>query len=1031
MSSSDTQSMTASLRSHASTRSVASSTSLKRDDFLFVLSWRGKKTRAKTSAELVEETGAVTNEEMRALQEYMSENEQYTQQLASEGWFSRDAQTVENYIETFIRERQGRDGELQYAPYNKPFGKLSEIVKITRMLKFYAMKGTPIRLRHVSLTDEQELALVQTEGVEIVVVNSGPGTGKTETSIHRASKLMDEGVIFVAFTNSAVDHAMRQLRKIVARIEDVDKKVRRHKDGEDGESIRPPKVLICTVDLLVGNAISKRVSMNVKADDKRTATSEDFETLVGEATEEIRLGRCKRFFHASSGGNVWNHIVVDEAQDLTSSRFRFLMAVLGSLRSEDNTSPRSISFFGDPRQRLRSDAGAEFQQLLTMEEFATAEEDGGERIPVRSLAFSKSFRFENTKLISLANALSSTRPSIHVDLTPAVECHLARPVKVFESPKDVAETVILLIRQSGVHPEQICLIMPAPKTGHRGTRHGDEIRSILATQSILCSDEGVWKEGLVFRGSIHSVKGLEFDYVFFLGANSFPEGFMSKLEVNDAASLNFVANTRARKELFMLSPDFTLPQNVPIELTENGKTARRYQFVYQPKSAVRSDDIDDADFRKFEAANEYPMVGNNGFQVFGRPQKALDRLPKPYTYEIISAVLASVNGNNVCQRLAERKTYRADVYDQNARAGICYDMMTSVGYMRVGDALVMREGTEKDVDKLSLRYPVEAIESHRLYHNLMKRTESALSDMKTIANNVMNIAALLETSDTDKTRPYHAVVASHIKASCIVSEKAVVVFSPSLHLASLAKVATSRAGGRRVYSVSLATGVVIEIVQAPYTIFRYANYLQSLYTIAEHVRLVREKQASTPFTKPIYLVDTEFLPITTGKASTVYDIAIINGVDPFASIVSMVDCGEGIFNAIQASRNRPGCKPLPFSYADFAGSPTSAQICTKFCSQLAALPSSERATLMYYNAAHDVSFLVGDKIQPNEDYGVDIVDAFRIPHIGGKGSLDQNYDRITMSDHSAYKHVIRHSAVGDTVLLWELVRRIQNPVADT
>ncbi len=214
----------------ASSRSTVSTTSMKRDDFLFILSWRDKKTKAKTSTELLAEVPDITADELEALSCFKEVDEAFTESLRAEGWFSRSAETVEGYVESFIRENGGyitpsSPPGVGYPPYNRLVNKYTDVVLITRMLKFYSMKGKPIVLRHVLLTEEQEAAILPPNediDAEIVVVNSGPGTGKTETLTHRADALKDEGVIFVAFTNTAVEQALRRLRKIVSNIEDVD-----------------------------------------------------------------------------------------------------------------------------------------------------------------------------------------------------------------------------------------------------------------------------------------------------------------------------------------------------------------------------------------------------------------------------------------------------------------------------------------------------------------------------------------------------------------------------------------------------------------------------------------------------------------------------------------------------------------------------------------------------------------------------------------------------------------------------------------
>ena len=93
---------------------------------------------------------------------------------------------------------------------------------------------------------------------------------------------------------------------------------------------------------------------------------------------------------------------------------------------------------------------------------------------------------------------------------------------------------------------------------------------MLASQNIMSSK--TWKEDNVLYCSIHAVKGLEFDYVFFIGASMFPEPFREVYPANDALSLNFVANTRARKAMYYLSDkNFGIPRRCSCNIDREWK----------------------------------------------------------------------------------------------------------------------------------------------------------------------------------------------------------------------------------------------------------------------------------------------------------------------------------------------------------------------------------------------------------------------------------------------------------------------------
>jgi len=339
-------------------------------------------------------------------------------------------------------------------------------------------------------------------------------------------------------------------------------------------------------------------------------------------------------------------------------------------------------------------------------------------------------------------------------------------------------------------------------------------------------------------------------------------------------------------------------------------------------------------------------------------------------------------------------------------------------------------------------YPVECIAKHKKYNKLMKGGESELANMNEINNNIMILASLLRDTDANRNddnsarmRTHHSVVGAKIKASCIVSETAVIIFSSSLHLCSLVKRLNAT---KKVYSVSLTNFTVTEIVSAPYQPYRYSYYVDALYTIACQSLIIRTKARSDEFVKPTFFTDTEFLSYSTtgptsegwkqkpsGKRKTIYDIAVINGNDPYRSLVSLIDCGEEVFGRIkQAICSRD----IPFDYSDVKGCPTIDQFFGKFCVLLSGVPATERPALYYYNASakHDTAWITEQFANDNEDVGVDLLDAMQLT---GKDKLDASYDRITASACANYKHINRHTAVGDTVLLWEMVRAILHPLA--
>jgi hypothetical protein len=1049
-----------SLRSRGTTHSVASTSrfdKFSKSDLVFLCSMKGIGIKTSdTIAQLTEHIGGFVTEEQRDLvREFNSDDQEFTKKVQEQGWFMKTYQAVRHYIDSFVKEHYGKT--LVYN--NLPQTTKGDKYLITRLLRFCEMNDLTITLRRVHLTFEQ-LAVANLERAMerlIKYTESGPGSGKTTTLIHQAKNHCSQGVICVAYTNAAVNHIVRTLKDLVNDIDDIGTELRRIKPkGEAKEEIvmAPPRILVCTIDKLVPYFTSRKLG-NVK-------DNEAFDTYIMETLDENNMDMHHEFFYNRDGSLVYNHIIVDEAQDLSKPRFTFLMRLFKYIRASGNNentnseNSQTITFYGDPRQRIVAKAGYEYQQLGVLNEY--------EGIPIRKHAFTRTFRFENTQLLSLCNKLSEIRPDIHVQMVPAEECFLDKKIKVFSCTRDIAETIIDLIKRQNVIAHQICIIYPAPnKSNCSSTKQTKEIVSILATQGISTCKE--FKDGSVLYDSIHSTKGLEFDYVIFVGSENFPDAFAQVYEMNDSVSLNFVVNTRARKQLFYMSNEnYEIPRNVPQELTENGTTARRYTIQYRPLEAIASCKIDDADYRKFEETNTFTpdeQSINNGFSLNTRHITTFE--PSNYQYEIISGVLAYIKGLTIPQRATAKHRDTQEIINLNMYSGISYDLTMGRGSLGTDGLCYISRDEESLFDKLNDDYLVENIEMHKNYHRLITRSESSLVDMSQINNVIMKIVSLLGVDpQRDNRDVIHTTANTKIKASCIVSNSVIIVFSASFHLCSLVKAENKN---KRVLSVSLSRGQVIEITDAPYQPHRYKYYLEALYSITAHNYVLRSRQSLDVFQKPIFFVDTEFVTTKTDKRKTIYDIAIINGTDIYKSIVTLVDCGRMTFDkaVVNSRRGKKLGEGIQFRYDDFRGSPTIDQIFTKFCMLIS---SVERPELHHFDAKHDVAWITeqflpevinekptnndettntddrdvvdnivdddNEEIVDNDktDYGVEIVNDRRLPELmtNGRaiGKLSEIYNRITCSNQDIYRHIQLHTAVSDTILLYELIRTIRS-----
>lgn len=203
-----------------------------------------------------------------------------------------------------------------------------------------------------------------------LVVRAGPGTGKTRTLVERARSLLAAGqspVLAVTFTVKAADeirerlggdervevstfHALaaRILREsgVVFRIADEDmleETALRWGLGGDGSFVRDLLLRLST-----GRTLEPEQSFLME-----TLQAESYYTFEGMIREAIRLVGSGRFTPA------WEHVMVDEFQDINPVQYEFLKALTPQVKS--------LMVIGDPNQAIygfRGSNPASFDDFL-------------------------------------------------------------------------------------------------------------------------------------------------------------------------------------------------------------------------------------------------------------------------------------------------------------------------------------------------------------------------------------------------------------------------------------------------------------------------------------------------------------------------------------------------------------------------------------------------------------------------------------------------------------------------------------------
>lgn len=165
--------------------------------------------------------------------------------------------------------------------------------------------GTPIALagEYIELTEPS--AIITADIDSRVLVNAGPGTGKTHTVIERLAHIIRSGdvelgqVLVLCYTNAARDVILHRLT-----------------DKGLGEEVR--QLVICTIDSLAWQ------NLIGKLDDE------------SHASELFALGYngCIKKFNSEFDADEWSqfeYVVIDELQDLVNERAKMTLKILKAI----------------------------------------------------------------------------------------------------------------------------------------------------------------------------------------------------------------------------------------------------------------------------------------------------------------------------------------------------------------------------------------------------------------------------------------------------------------------------------------------------------------------------------------------------------------------------------------------------------------------------------------------------------------------------------------------------------------------------
>ncbi len=264
----------------------------------------------------------------------------------------------------------------------------------------------------------------------------------------------------------------------------------------------------------------------------------DWQDLAMEAFAELRLRALQP---------AYDHVVVDEVQDLSPIQLRVILELVKGSRVES-----SLFFVGDIAQTIYS-RGFAWKEL---------------GLEMRGSSFSLRRNFRNTRQIAEAAALLNANNVIlrqsedFVEPEP-IDRQGARPIIIecdvtSREPRAVRERILSLIEGEQFRPSDMAIIAPTKKLCEQ---YEQELKRAHIACAVHTQENFSVLEEHVKILTIHSAKGLEFPVVFVVGLHEdeLPRKVYALSEEEQALHLEqqrtllYVAMTRASEGLFLVS----------------------------------------------------------------------------------------------------------------------------------------------------------------------------------------------------------------------------------------------------------------------------------------------------------------------------------------------------------------------------------------------------------------------------------------------------------------------------------------------
>lgn len=879
----------------------------------------------------------------------------------------------------------------------------------------------------------------------IQIVNAAPGTGKTTAANTLAYTLREEGVLLISYTNESIKENYKRFFEFPEGKSNSGLK----KYGNNTKD--PPLINLATVDSLAARIIGD-------------SSDSQFDRFIQLASINIDPNK---FIHPKRK-RIYNHIIVDECQDIDDLRGNFILTFCRKIGIQ------SLTLFGDPRQRIRGQNGQWYSELWENTFDYSKNGHKSENFePVIRIGFEETYRFQEESILKLVNTLSEVRPTLHVELKAPVELNKSdtdyKPIEIIPLFKLFSPGFIEnILSKSG----STCIIGPSIEADNKTTNAGRSIAAAFkeAGKNISFRNDGAYVPDAIPFLTIHSVKGREFDSVFLFGMSNYPNSF-SMIPSEEALSLIFVAHSRAKRKIYYIdsSSKFTLPLNVKSEFVNSESYDGIIQDSHSDFDKINSAKmrhfdvkalVEDHSFLRFIEENRYTInKDENPYRAEdwvseAKPKEissslwgfilSFDYMSQLTSYEnvfnyyfcsilenkyIVLAldviVKEQLEGNIINNYKDGLRVFSKDIGSEDK---ILIKNIREIKIPLYGDILYLYEKYFDDMGNHSL--DISTLEKYRkIFKDKDKLCSSEIltNALKAKITSEAKFGGSIETSVSDKDfKVLHGKI-DYIDSNMNVYELKS-TSSSAKEFSSLLQVwlyyVLNDEPESFAYIIDLQKGILYEITSNE-SIYRWRYLIRSYFIVRHHVDLVtarrnyllnygkdeeKKRILDVNLHENVFSVDTEF-----ANQKDIFEIALVNMKDPYRTIVDLCRPAslEGMMFALDW---------LPHTVTEMYKSSMD-RVKTTFGLNVGKF--SDKPILTYYVCNVDVEWC-----QRKDTQKIDLsYEARKISEkcgtfTGGNMSpkLGELYTTFAPYPLEFQSHLLAHTAVCDALMLYELVK---------